>query len=372
MSDNGAVAPPKKRMVKRPPARKQVEVGQIEKKMPEQSGTTLNIWYNKWAGGDKYDSYNAKEKSQTRVNIKKDSGWTKADGDKNPYLCMFFARGQCPYGHECSFLHRLPPRAHELPDSSRDVFGREKHSQYRDDMGGVGSFSRQNRTLYVGRITETRDTADVVERHFEEFGEIERIRVLTNRGVAFVTYVSELNAQFAKEAMMHQSLDNDEVLNVRWATEDPNPTAKIAEAKAIRSQGEDGIASRLDPDFVQAVREMDELEGIVEPRRPDAVEEQSDDEAPAENGRATKRARIEAPPTPAPGAKAAAPATQAAAVPAATGQPKGILSAHALDSLKVLASMRQPQAAAAPAQQKAAAPATALGGLAAYGSDDED
>ena len=44
---------------------------------------------------------------------------------------------------------------------------------------------------------------------------LQQVRILTNRGVAFVTYVNELNAQFAKEAMMHQSLDNDEVLNVR-------------------------------------------------------------------------------------------------------------------------------------------------------------
>ena len=78
------------------------------------------------------------------------------------------------HSSECSFLHKLPPKAHELPDSSLDVFGREKHSDYRDDMGGVGSFSRQNRTIYIGKITETRNTADMVERHFEEFGEIER------------------------------------------------------------------------------------------------------------------------------------------------------------------------------------------------------
>ena len=58
-----------------------------------------------------------------------------------------------------------------------DVFGRDKHSDYRDDMGGVGSFTRQNRTLYIGRITETRNTAEVVEKHFEEFGEIERSKL---------------------------------------------------------------------------------------------------------------------------------------------------------------------------------------------------
>ena len=44
-------------------------------------------------------------------------------------------------------------------------------------MGGVGSFNRQNRTLYVGRIKETGpgpETEEIVTRHFKEWGEIER------------------------------------------------------------------------------------------------------------------------------------------------------------------------------------------------------
>ena len=92
-----------------------------------------------------------------------------------------------PHSVKCTYLHRLPPAQHVLPDASLDVFGREKHSGYRDDMGGVGSFNRQNRTLYIGRLRETRDTAEVVEEHFAEFGEIERSEslglVLLNLGV---------------------------------------------------------------------------------------------------------------------------------------------------------------------------------------------
>ena len=42
------------------------------------------------------------------------------------------------------------------------------------EQGGVGSFLRQNRTLYIGRIKTTRDIDNIVERHFEEFGEIEK------------------------------------------------------------------------------------------------------------------------------------------------------------------------------------------------------
>lgn len=125
------------------------------------------------------------EKAQTRVDIKKDAGYTRADAGGNKYICLFFARGCCPYGSECTYLHRLPPRAHVLPDASLDVFGREKHAGYRDDMGGVGSFSRQNRTLYIGRIKETRDTPEIVEEHFSEFGEIERSESYPGCGSAF-------------------------------------------------------------------------------------------------------------------------------------------------------------------------------------------
>jgi RNA recognition motif-containing protein len=108
-----------------------------------------------------------------------------------------------------------------------DCFGRDKFADYRDDMGGVGSFMRQNRTVYVGRIHVTDDIEEIVARHFAEWGQIERskwfscfplsyaaqcstdrlgttVRVLNSRGVAFITYTNEANASFAREAMMHQ------------------------------------------------------------------------------------------------------------------------------------------------------------------------
>ncbi|GJN87317.1 hypothetical protein Rhopal_000265-T1 [Rhodotorula paludigena] len=373
-----APAPAKKRMVKRKPARKQVEEGQIPERQAAQTGQTYNLWYHKWAGGDKYDSMGIQEHAPTRVNIKTDAGYTRADGTGNNYVCLHFARGRCPKGQECTYLHRLPPRQHVLPDASLDVFGRDKHAGYRDDMGGVGSFNRQNRTLYIGRIKETRNTPEVVEEHFSEFGEIERIKILTNRGVAFVTYSSELNAQFAKEAMMHQSLDNEEILNVRWATEDPNPAAQRAEHARVLESGEKALAQALDPEFVQRVRELDELEGRVAPRA-DGDDNAGEEEGEEEEGRQKKRARIEALPAATvaeeqarnAGAVAPPPAPAPAPVPQA---PSGILSAHAVDSLRYMAALRHKTGGgAAPEVKKAAAPPApaGLGGLAAYGSDDE-
>lgn len=170
------------------------------------------------------------------------------------YFCLYFAKGLCPRGHECEYLHRLPG-LHDLFNPNVDCFGRDKHSDYRDDMGGVGSFMRQNRTLYVGRIHVTDDIEEVVARHFAEWGQIDRTRVLTSRGVAFVTYTNEANSQFAKEAMAHQALDHNEVLNVRWATVDPNPMAQKREARKIEEQAAEAVRRALPLEFVQ------ELEG---------------------------------------------------------------------------------------------------------------
>ena len=239
---------------KRRPARPQVDPSTVKSEPPPQTGTIFNIWYNKWSGGDREDAYLSKTAAPSRCNVSKDSGYTRADKTPGSYFCLFFARGLCPKGHECQYLHRLPT-IFDVFNPNIDCFGRDKHSDYRDDMGGVGSFLRQNRTLYVGRIHVTDDIEEVVARHFAEWGQVERTRVLTSRGVGFITYSNEANAQFAKEAMAHQALDHEEVLNVRWATVDPNPLAQKREAARIEEQAAEAVRRALPADFVA------ELEG---------------------------------------------------------------------------------------------------------------
>ncbi|KAL6807294.1 hypothetical protein GGI42DRAFT_351901 [Trichoderma sp. SZMC 28013] len=259
-TNSEVAAPTEKKVVKkiirrkRRPARPQVEPDFFTNEPPPQTGTTFNIWYNKWAGGD-HEAYQ-QTKSKGRCNVARDSGYTKADGVSGSYFCLFFARGLCPRGADCMYLHRLPG-TYDLSAPNVDCFGRDKFSDYRDDMGGVGSFMRQNRTIYIGRIHVTDDIEEIVARHFAEWGPIERVRVLNSRGVAFVTYVNEANAEFAKEAMAHQSLDHDEVLNVRWATADPNPMARAREARRIEEQAAEAIRRALPAEFVAEIEGKD-------------------------------------------------------------------------------------------------------------------
>lgn len=74
-----------------------------------------------------------------------------------------------------------------------------------------------------------------------------------------MTYSNEANAQFAKEAMAHQSLDHNEILNVRWATIDPNPMAQSREKRRIEEQAAEAIRKALPKEYV------DEIEGRVGP-----------------------------------------------------------------------------------------------------------
>jgi len=80
---------------------------------------------------------------------------------------------------------------------------------------------------------------------------------LNTRGVAFITYSNEANAQFAKEAMAHQSLDHTEILNVRWATADPNPLAQKREVARIEEQAAEAVRRALPEEFVAEIEGRD-------------------------------------------------------------------------------------------------------------------
>ncbi|CAG8525115.1 10886_t:CDS:2 [Dentiscutata heterogama] len=259
------------------PARKQAEesilkVGPSRISSTDTPGTFYNIWYNKWSGGERTSRF-SREKAKTRCNVALDAGETKADKMPSTYFCLYFARGCCPFGHECGFWHRIPTESDPV-DSTIDVFGRDKFNEYRDDMGGVGSFNRENRTLYVGYIHINPDMEEIVRKHFGEW-----VKILKDKGVAFVTYMSSLNAEFAKEAMSNQSLNHNEVrikvdelpqishifvaLSIpisgvlifpttslsEWATDDPNPRAKAEYKRKAEALAAQAIQKSLPAEF---------------------------------------------------------------------------------------------------------------------------
>ena len=173
-----------------------------------------------------------------------------------------------------------------------------------------------------------------------------------------MTYVHEGSAQFAKEAMACQSLDNDEILNVRWATEDPNPTSKVEERERLEAMGREAIQAKMDPRIIDAMRSVRALEEGVDLEDEGPVIEELEDAPPS------KRRRLEiedSESTPEPPAELQEPP-----------KPQGLLSADTLESLKYFTEIRQRNAQASGAVKVASKPPQAGLGLGGYGSDEDD
>jgi hypothetical protein len=188
------------------------------------------------------------------------------------------------------------------------------------------------------------------------------VRVLQYRSVAFVTYVHEGHAQFAKEAMACQSLDNDEILNVRWATEDPNPTSKVEERERLEAMGREAIQAKMDPRIIEAMRAVRALEeGVV--LEDDGLEaDETEEEPPAKRQKLEIENDDEATPEP-------------PAIRQDSPKPTGLLSADTLESLKYFTEIRQRNALGNGGGGKTAAPRPPLPaglGLAGYTSDEDE
>jgi hypothetical protein len=183
-----------------------------------------NIWH------DKPTKRQQRAPAATRVNVALDSGTTAANDNPAAFICALFAKGCCHNGPECRFLHRIPfAKDMAKLSTAHDIFGRERHATNRADMSGVGTWSRDQRTLYVGKLSP-RTSDGNLRRCFSEFGSIESTRVFAARGFAFITFVHRGSAEFAYMAMMDQPLGESQMINVRWAEDDKNPS--VAKRKA--------------------------------------------------------------------------------------------------------------------------------------------
>lgn len=217
------------------PARRQVDPDEIQRSAHTEGNEEYNIWYGRHLT-DRLDHSNPAEREAAlyRCDPARDSGFTLADtrpGVGVAYFCAFFAKGCCTKGHECLYKHRIPSRDDEGSiEWSRDVFGRERHRDHRDDMGGVGSFNHECKTLFVGGLHIDPLEEDCLKKleaflwdTFGLWGDVKSVRVIPKKLFGFVTYHYRVQAEFAKVAMADQPAGKyGAVLSVKWAHQDTN------------------------------------------------------------------------------------------------------------------------------------------------------
>lgn len=150
-------------------------------------------------------------------------------------------------------------------DELHDCFGRTRHKDHRDDMDGVGTILKPCRTLYVGGLDKAaykspKAMEKSLWKHFGEFGELENINLISRLSICFVRYRCRAGCEFAKVSMGNQPLDKNEILNLKWAYDDPNPVAKDA-------------ASRADADAVMNMLQARGVSAAAAPQFPMAPDE---------------------------------------------------------------------------------------------------
>ncbi|ANQ08675.1 Uncharacterized protein PCOAH_00030140 [Plasmodium coatneyi] len=223
-----------KEILKRP-AKLQVTQEELNKVEYLEGNDQYNIWFGKYVP-DKFDKGSSTGSSsgvqrfvaRFKCNPSTDSGYTKADKNltSKQFFCIYFARGCCAYGHNCLYRHRIPNENDELQfEQTIDIFGREKFSTFKEDMGGVGNFNSECRTLFIGSIhIDNFEQVHLIEKilydEFSNFGNIEYVRYVPFKNIAFVQYSYRVNAEFAKVAMSDQPIENHSTaLTIKWAFE---------------------------------------------------------------------------------------------------------------------------------------------------------
>lgn len=207
------------------PARRQTENPVSSFAYSEGKDSFYNIWYHRQTL-NQYERNSIIEPSRTICKPTVDVGYTLADNKRTGFIpiCIWFARGCCTKGEECAFRHRLPSDLDDsLNDHHFDIFGRKKFADQSADMGGVGSFLQDSRTLYVSNLISTSkrtsDLQTVLLQFFQRWGIVDYVRVVSSKNIAFVRFKERSCAEFAKVASQNQPLADSPAIDVRWAYE---------------------------------------------------------------------------------------------------------------------------------------------------------
>lgn len=84
------------------------------------------------------------------------------------------------------------------------------------------------------------------------------VRIIWSKMIAFARYKLRSCAEFAKEALADQDLGNGEMVNIRWAHDDPNPTAKVAQDIRVKQQAATAIIQKYQQEGVPEYLYKDE------------------------------------------------------------------------------------------------------------------
>ncbi|CAN4109161.1 unnamed protein product [Withania somnifera] len=171
------------------------------------------------AGIDYESSYGKVRANDTILKLQRTTPYYKRN---RAHVCSFYIRGQCTRGLECPYRHEMPETGELSQQNIKDRYYGVNDPVALKLLNKAGEMpsleppdDESIRTLYVGGV-DARITEQDLRDHFYAHGEIESIKMVVQRGCAFVTYTTREGAEKAVEELVNKLVIKGLRLKLLW------------------------------------------------------------------------------------------------------------------------------------------------------------
>lgn len=171
------------------------------------------------AGLDYESSFGKARPNDTILKLQRTTPYYKRN---RAHICSFYVRGECTRGAECPYRHEMPVTGELSQQNIKDRFYgvndpvAAKLLRKAGEMPSLIPPEDENiRTLYVGGLDQ-RVTEDDLKDFFYAYGEIESIRMVSQRACAFVSYTNREGAEKAAENLANKLVIKGLRLKLMW------------------------------------------------------------------------------------------------------------------------------------------------------------
>ncbi|KAL3339197.1 hypothetical protein AABB24_028035 [Solanum stoloniferum] len=185
------------------------------------------------AGIDYESSYGKVRANDTILKLQRTTPYYKRN---RAHVCSFYIRGQCTRGLECPYRHEMPETGELSQQNIKDRYYGVNDPVAMKLLNKAGEMpsleppdDESIRTLYVGGV-DARISEQDLRDQFYAHGEIESIKMVLQRGCAFVTYTTREGAVKAAEELANKLVIKGLRLKLLWGRpQAPKPDTELSD-----------------------------------------------------------------------------------------------------------------------------------------------
>ncbi|XP_048233022.1 zinc finger CCCH domain-containing protein 40 [Ricinus communis] len=171
------------------------------------------------AGIDYESSYGKVRANDTILKLQRTTPYYKRN---RAHVCSFYVRGECTRGAECPYRHEMPITGELSQQNIKDRYYGVNDPVAMKLLNKAGEMpsleppdDESIKTLYVGGL-DARITEQDLRDNFYAHGEIESIKMVPQRAIAFVTYTTREGAEKAAEELSNKLVIKGLRLKLMW------------------------------------------------------------------------------------------------------------------------------------------------------------